>query len=462
MSSPNKNSQKPKTEIATLGEHELFVARSEQGLGRVYWKPVTMTEGRHYNKIAGKYVINSEGYIKANQFANLSILSPDTIIMDGLEKPNPCIERDSEGCTTAVHVRRAVFGFSPTGNPVIIHKSLTFDLKTYLIQDLQSRIKRFPACGTVGVKGEKPKSWKAVIEKYTSGKKTYVDGAEIKPSENANLRFIPTAKLGDDVIGIWYDLSHPEVQAMLNEANRRRQFADRIATTFCERNALKAHPAIATVTIPEDKVDDKSKTATVLVFGYKHDLTLGKMRELHEAAAAEDINRMEEITGKQMEIVPDEGPAEIPFEDGTSGEVQQTIDELTAEEAAEEKAKKKPGQQREVQEPTQAPPEEPPVPSDDGYIPPGKKAPAVQKQSSSDNKPPEKPQHIKDLDDIAEAITAECKDSSGNPIDGKQRVNDIANRMFGATDYSILESHHAKKVLEQAETIHKNLKARSL
>ena len=422
--STNK-SVKPKTEIVKLEDNELCVYRDGNGkLGRVYSKQITLRDGMHYNKISGKNMLNADGLIKLNQFANINILSPNTIIMDGIEKPNPCIERDSEGVISAVHVRSYAFGFSPTGNPVMVQKSLTLDLHNYLVQDLQARILRFPACGCVGTKDAKPKSWQSVVEKWSGGKKSYESGPEIKPRENANLRFIPTAgRVGDDVIGIWYDLSHPEIIAVFNEAQRRRQFVDRTAKTFCERNALKSHPAIAMSIIPPELIDENNKTAQVKVYGYKHDLTIDQLHRIKDVAAQGDINLIENIAGASIEIVPDSGPEEMSYDEMAAG-----TEEVAAEEAAI------------TQKPSQRPPSSQqadiPLPEDDSLFSKNSLDPGYESQQQA------QPEERTYRDQLKAAV-----ETYGEGI-----INTIVANLYKVKPYSLLtEEGHCKRVLSELE-----------
>jgi len=420
---PTNKSEKPKAEIVKIEDNELFVYRDGNGkLGRVYSKEITLREGLHYDKISGKHMLNVGGYVKLNQFANVNTLSPNTIIMDGIEQPNPYIERDIKRSIQVVHVRAYAVGFSLTGNLVVTQKSLVLDLHNYLVQDLQARINRFPACGCVGVEAEKPVSWCPVVEKWGSGKKTYESGEEIKPRENANLRFTPTiGVVGDDVIGIWYDLSHPEIISVINDASFRRKYCDRNAITFCERNAMKIHPAIAMTVIPPELIDEKNKTAKVMVYGYKNDLTIDQLHKIKDAAALGDLNRIEKIAGASVEIMPDTGPEELTYDEMVAG---------TEEAAAEEAAL--------TQKPSQRPPSSQqadiPLPEDDSLF--SKNSPDPGHQSQQQAQPEERTYR----DRLQAAVE----------IYGEERINSIVENLYKVKTYSLLtEEGHCKRVLSE-------------
>ncbi len=294
--------KKKNFEPAVLGDGT-FVSRTPDGFLKAFYRDTVLREGTHYHKTGPKYSIAAEGYNYLNQIANINLIKPSTIVVDGREMPNPYIERDKKtGCVEIVWTRTIGIGYAPTGNLVIVDKTLVFNLKTYFIQDLQAKIKWNPVCGTWGVENEKPAEW--------AGK----NGAQITASEKSRLCFIPIQAAGDAYVGMWIDYAHPEVMAAFNEFTSRLKFADRIADTICSRNVLKAHPAIGIFDVT-DKHDHQRKTAVVRVYGFKHGMTADDLGRVAEAAEEGNLDKARGVAGGSVEVIRSEEPEEAQYED---------------------------------------------------------------------------------------------------------------------------------------------------
>ena len=265
--------EETKQSIIRLGEDVVFARRDGKGFIRSVKQNVTLNaDAQDIQYIAKtpdgveRYMVTVGGVAKLNRVPGLTAVYPKEIIIDGVAGPNPYpITKDN--ILKAVHVRVIVLGPNPLGNMCAVDYSLYFNLHTYLMQDLQSAIKKYPACGMLGIKEERPKmffyneiDWKTTKE----GKKRPVPGKEVQADvSNKTLKFL---EIGDG-IGLWIDLGHPEIKAAFNSHVQRQKFGDRHAQSICTRNAMLLHPAIAAKNIRV-----KNKQAVIQVFGWKHEL----------------------------------------------------------------------------------------------------------------------------------------------------------------------------------------------
>ena len=245
----------------------------------------------HICNIQGKYIISSQGYVHLNKVASISIVTPQSVVVDGRPVPNPHIERDPKTkAILSVNIRKIGIGFSPAGNVVVVDKTLFYNVYTYLIQSIQAKMKRvkyqdgkktdkkeFPDCAVYGVAGQvpdKPGSW----------------------------HFLPT----EGELGIWINYEDQAIIDCLEEHTQRQRFGDRIAQKIVERNILKDHPAIGVVQVyvPEAKRGQESSqgaAATVTVYGYRNELEPSDIAEIMKQA--ERGQESEKFEVKREEIV---------------------------------------------------------------------------------------------------------------------------------------------------------------
>jgi len=253
----------------------------------------------HIYNIQGKYTIASPGYIHLNKVASVSIVTPQSVIVDGRPCPNPFIERDPKTkAILSVNIRKMGIGYSPSGSIVVVDKTLFYNVYTYLIQSIQAKMKRV---------------------KYENGKKTdkkeYPDCAiygvaDQKPNKPGSWHFLPT----EGELGIWINYEDPAIIDCLEEHTQRQRFGDRIAQKIVERNILKDHPAIGISQVYVHESKEKGVTATVTVYGYRNELKPHNIAEIMRAAenGQESDNfdykvLMEEI----VEAEPEEEKAEL-------------------------------------------------------------------------------------------------------------------------------------------------------
>ena len=163
------------------------------------------------------YGITAVGYDRLNQHAGVSFVTPETLVDDdGTHKPNPFLARDPKTREILyVRLRLVGIGRNSLGNLMAHDYTLSYDLNTYLSQDLWSKF--------TGRKSDAVKDWGRVVAGGTDPK--------CEPHEKAYN--IPAG------VTLVVDLSHKDVLAILSEHISRQKFAERNAATICRRNVLK-------------------------------------------------------------------------------------------------------------------------------------------------------------------------------------------------------------------------------
>lgn len=176
-----------------------------------------------------QHSLTAVAYDKLNAVAGVTFFSlPERLVdNEGKLRPNPWIEQDANGAIHFVRVAQVGFGRSATGNLVAHALSVTYDLRTYLAQDLWSKWQ-----GKKGYDGGAGGKAKAAVASKDWGILT-APGMPA-PSDKHKLPFhIPAG------VVLWCDYSNPEVQAIIGEHINRQKFAERNAITICRRNILK-------------------------------------------------------------------------------------------------------------------------------------------------------------------------------------------------------------------------------
>lgn len=329
-------------EIAALGDTALFVRRDAGGKGmHAYRAEVTLQEGKkELATIAKSPMITAAGAIRANQVANLQVLTPATVIVDGTEQPNPFIEREPKTrAIQSVYIRRVAFGPSPTGNLVAVDCTLYFNVYTYFLQDLQAKLKRHPDSGILGVRDQKPDKITYKERKWDDKKKRYVDTNKEHTVElkNKTLAFFPI----EEPVGLWVDLSHTEIQSAFNEHVSRQKFGDRHARSIVTRNVLLEHPAIGT-----KSVIVRNGQAILPVYGWNHPYDMKEINRMADKIAKGDvedqnlevITKQEEAAHEDLAAAADETGDEFGDVIDTEGQEIGGGEDLPDDETTEEEA----------------------------------------------------------------------------------------------------------------------------
>jgi len=162
--------------------------------------------------------LTASAYYKANAVAGLSLVTPPHLeIKPGEMVPNPFLVSDEKGVLVGVWVKKGATGYAPSGGIVTVWTEVHLDLRQYLLEDL------------VGKMGENGQDI------------FYVYPESLTPEQRAKGVLLPW----DFGLAVWASLLNKDVRKALKSHVQRQKFAERIAVTICERNALAKHPAIA-------------------------------------------------------------------------------------------------------------------------------------------------------------------------------------------------------------------------
>jgi hypothetical protein len=179
--------------------------------------------------------MTAAAYQRCNQIVGVTFYTPQLIKDDdGHDRPNPHFDRQGEAIRR-VKIRKVGIGRNALGNMMAVDYTLSYDLGTYLAQDLLSKWQ--------GHRDSQLGDW-AVL-----GGRTIPDDCKGKPG-----RWFGVAIPMPDLF-LWLNGSRKEVVALIAEHVNRQKFAERNATTICERNILRRF-------IPSAKLD-ASLTVTV-------------------------------------------------------------------------------------------------------------------------------------------------------------------------------------------------------
>jgi len=243
---------------------QVFLKRTDEGqiLRPVKARMTLYEKSKQIYKVGNDYSPTAAGYIHLNKTASISIVTPPTVSVGGINQPNPYVERDPKTkAIETVNVRKIGIGYSPIGNITVIDKTLFYNVYTYFIQSIQAKMNR--------------KIWDNKAKQYTT-ELAYPNAARIgtrmsKPeaSDTAAWAFYETAS----PLGIWVNYLDPAIQECLEEHTQRQRFGDRIAQTIVQRNILADHPAIGIRSVEYVPGQNKKDGhAVVTVYGYRHEL----------------------------------------------------------------------------------------------------------------------------------------------------------------------------------------------
>jgi len=246
--------KKEKWDLVELDFANVFVRREGDILLNPFYAKIKLSEKNgHIYSIKGKYAITSTGYIQLNKIASVNLVTPQMVMIDGVARPNPHVERNAKTkVIETVNVRKIAVGYSPVGNITIIDKTLFYNVYTYFIQSIQSKMKKNAKCAFVGTKEDQP-------TKSKSGKWAWYETA--------------------DPLGIWVDYTNSLIIDALEDHTQRQRFGDRIAQKIVERNLLKDHPAIGI-----SQPDVSQGIASVLVYGWKHKFRAEEIQDISAQA----------------------------------------------------------------------------------------------------------------------------------------------------------------------------------
>mgnify|MGYP000862939379 CR=1 FL=1 len=267
-------------DIRLLGQDEVFCRMTPTGRLQSIKGAVKLEEALgDLSTIQGRVMVGGKGFMKANRYANLTILTPKTQkLPDGKSVPNPFyIFEDETQTIRKVWIKKMAVGFSPAGVLVVSSATLLYDVNLYFIEELAKKVKHSKEAG------------KFTVE------------AALTDDERRTGIFRPI----DGKLGVWVNLGNKDIISVIENFTQAKVFAERKADTICARLAMAKHPALShMVTVSPTgfvKAGDKDlAVAIVPVIGYIHDLTIDQLQE-----AAERAERGEEfeINGEKVEVV---------------------------------------------------------------------------------------------------------------------------------------------------------------
>lgn len=236
MTEPNKEKPKPKQTMAVariLGQQIQVSRTDETGKElRAFKATVDLTPGVSFVAIQDKVMATKKGVDEANKWAALSVQLAEYVVVDGVRQHNPYIVRNPKtGAIMNVYVLMQAGGHAPSGQIVISQASVYFNIYSYFMQDLMAKINKFPMCGCVGIRSDKPK-----LHRH----KGYNDNAEKEHALRDTLVFYEV----EGELGIWVDYTSKPIADAVKEHTQRQKFGDRIAQSIAERNAMMKHPAM--------------------------------------------------------------------------------------------------------------------------------------------------------------------------------------------------------------------------
>ncbi len=252
------------------------------------------------------WAITHSGYLLLNKVASINLVTPQKVMVDERERPNPFIERNPKTkLIETVNIRKIGVGFSTVGNIVVVDKTLLYNLYAYFIESVQAKMKKVvwennrptkqklhPDCAIIGTEDERPK-------------------------KDGRWAFFETVS----PLGLWMNYEDPAIIDCLNEHTQKQRFGDRIASTIVERNILKTHPAIGISKVqPQPGGMAGQKKAFVTVYGYRHEFGPVQIDEI--LAQAEAGSKTLDIEAEVIQVEKEEEAQaidEVEADDKTSG-----------------------------------------------------------------------------------------------------------------------------------------------
>ena len=247
-------------------------------------------EKKQLYHVKDDYRITAEGYFYVNKFANINILTPPTVVVDGVDQGNPYIIRDTKTLQIKmVIIRKIAFGRAPTGNLVAIDQTLSYSPKSYYIRKLIDLCDKSPSMSEMRTE-----------QSLSTDEKKNCHFEEITPGLGVLIK-----KVG-----------HLDFLKVLKTFADNQIFGERKATTICERNCFRKHPAIGVSNV---QLIGSGQNAYAQVTSYAFGETersrdkishlsqmieKGKIEELRDIEVMQSVDTLDEI--KEAEVIPTE------------------------------------------------------------------------------------------------------------------------------------------------------------
>ena len=250
--------------ISNLGDGQIFVRRGADGEVQAVRGMMTLSSVRKEiyaitkaDKQHGNYNVTADGYRRLNQIAGVNIVTPATLkLPNGKEVVNPYMVREGDR-TIGIWVKKVAIGLSPLGTIVRVDATLYFDLTVYFLQDIASKINFYKNAGDI------------VLE------------TSLTAEDRKKFMILPWSY----GLVLKADPAHEEIRKTISTQIQREKFAERIATTICERNVLKKHPALAYAAVSAKVRSEYDAEARLPVFGWVKREMEQKMQAACDATA---------------------------------------------------------------------------------------------------------------------------------------------------------------------------------
>lgn len=209
-----------KTSLAGI---EILVKETEHG-NIVPVRGTMALDARHWYQVPGSQTIGlkAEAYDYLNKIAQLQVVTPQTVFVDGMDQRNPFIRRDEQGNIVEIVLRKLAVGRGPLGAVLATDATLLYSPKQYFIRDILKKVKgRGDSVGNKNL-------GRIVADRWIT-------------DEDRNTRYILSIGLGMSIICNMQDADFMHCLATYQEG---LLFAERKAQTIARRLALATHPAM--------------------------------------------------------------------------------------------------------------------------------------------------------------------------------------------------------------------------
>lgn len=246
--------------------------------------------------------VSAEGFLRMNGVAGCSVQFPRVVLVDGMERANPYIERNEDDDIVRIVIQVYVVGATPdTGNIAAVQYLLDIDPRLDLLHMLSGVLKGRGRPKKDAKKNDEDEDEDA----FTANREAKLATSavilmsrldynewrgEMPPEERRRWHWIRV----QGPIGYAHDLTNPAVTACFDKYLGIIQNAVKKAQTVAIRNAMKKHPALAR---HEVALGPDGKTATVAVTGWTGaDRELDRYKAVLDALArGERIDNVEVI-----------------------------------------------------------------------------------------------------------------------------------------------------------------------
>lgn len=230
-------------------EGALAVTRGGALLRVAHNVPVYFETGDIYTLDRGTHwVLSAEGYRKVAEIVGPRWENPDHVMVDGVQRSNPHIERLPSGAIRTVVVERTVVARAPNGNLVRHTATLAYDPERYFLAELFGRIRIKKAYSRGGT--AQPPSWSSCGRLVP---RAALEAGAYVPDPMSEVVYHV-----DDQIAMVVNLLDPTVHDVLANRGENQKFAERKAATICERLAMSRHPGFPKARLLDQWIDKGS------------------------------------------------------------------------------------------------------------------------------------------------------------------------------------------------------------